>query len=209
MGSGVESTFYTGEITISGYTYCMSFEPADLKTLYTIAHLFGVALGAGGAFMSDVLYLNSIKDKRIGKVEFRFLKLGSMMVWVGLLVLFISGTLLFSLDPARYLASDKFLLKLTIVGVLTVNGLIFHFLHMPVIRRELGKNLSHDAFFKQKSLWMYISGAVSVVSWSLALILGAVRSIPVSYCVGLLLYGAIVVLATIMSLISRQAFFRR
>jgi len=56
----------------------------DAKTVYTIFHIFGAIIGAGGAYVSDAMFFASIKDEVISKVELRFMKIGSTFVWVGL-----------------------------------------------------------------------------------------------------------------------------
>src|SRR3989338_4218171 len=95
----------------------------ELKTILLIVHIFGAIVGAGGAFTSDWIFLSSIKDSTINETEIRFIELGSRMVWIGLIILIISGLALFSLAPEQYLASGKFLAKMSIVGILTLNGL--------------------------------------------------------------------------------------
>ena len=83
----------------------------DQKTIFTIIHILGVALGAGGAYVSDMIFMSSIKDQRISKTEMRFLTLGSFFVWTGLITLIISGTGMFLTDTEGYLSSSKFLAK--------------------------------------------------------------------------------------------------
>lgn len=183
-------------------------EGFDLKTLYTILHLFGVAAGAGGAYMSDLLFLQSISDRRLNKTELRFLHLGSLFVWGGIILLVISGALLFSLDPAKYLASSKFILKMIIVGIIIINGVILHKVHTPVLKRMVQKHLGKSADYQRFSVFMYISGALSMISWTLALILGALRSVPVTVGQGLVVYGCLVAGASIVALIKRRQFFK-
>ncbi len=180
----------------------------DIKTGYVLIHLIGVTLGAGGSFMSDVLFVTTTKDKILDKSELAILKKGSLVVWAGLFVLIVSGALLFSLDPQGYLQSDKFLLKMIIVGVLTVNGIIFHFLHTPRLEKLVGKNLSTDPDFRKYSLSMYHSGAISIVSWVSALILGGLRMIPVSLTLGIVLYLTVILMAIIGSEQQRKKFLK-
>ncbi len=178
----------------------------DTGTLYTIIHLFGVALGAGGAFVSDGMFMYAIRDKKLSHTEIGFLKLASIFVWVGLLVLIISGYLLFSLDPEKFLASSKFLVKMTIIGVLIVNGIIFHLMHMPAFMKYANTHMHMSAGYRKASYYIYASGAISIVSWSLALVLGALRSISVGYWQAMLAYGLIIVCAVAASLYMRKRF---
>lgn len=181
----------------------------DLKTIYIIGHLFGVAIGAGGAFISDGMYMYAIKDKKLTHTEIGFLKFGGYMVWLGLTLLVLSGALLFSLDAAKYLASSKFLVKMTVVAVIILNGLLFHFVYIPLFSRGKNQHMHLHEEFKKKSYFIYASGAVSLVSWATALILGSLRSIPLTYTAGLMVYLALVVCAIGVSAFARNKFMKK
>jgi hypothetical protein len=175
----------------------------DTRTFIVIAHLIGVALGAGGAYMSDAIFLYSMKDHVLSKTEVGFMSLGSKVVWVGVGLLVLSGVGLFALSPAEYLASPKFLAKMNIVLVVIINGLVFHFLHFPYIRKHSGQYLHRGHSFHANSTTLFISGAISGVSWTSALILGAFRSIPASYSTIMLVYLGVVALAICAALAMR------
>ena len=53
------------------------FDFIEIKTVYTILHLFGIAIGAGGAFASDLIFFKSIKDGKLSNTEFGFMEMGS------------------------------------------------------------------------------------------------------------------------------------
>lgn len=163
-------------------------EIIDTKTLYTIGHLIGVALGAGGAFVSDAMFIKSARDKRFSRTEIGFLKLGSTLVWIGVAVLIGSGAALFSLDPAGYMASSKFLTKITIVGIIILNGLVFHFWHLPLIDRHKDIHFATSDEFVRKRVWVLMSGGISGFSWTVAIVLGALRGLPYSYGTLMLIY---------------------
>jgi ABC-type xylose transport system permease subunit len=182
------------------------FDFIDAKTVYTIVHLLGVAFGAGGAFISDGMFFASLRDKQLSETEFRFLKIGGNFVWFGLFLFFVSGVLLTSLDPERYFASSKFIAKMVIVGVIVVNGIIFHMTHLKRLKKCIGVYLPSSRDFQKYSKAMYISGAISVVSWTFALVLGAFRSVPYSPIDILLVYGLAVVVAIAGALFMRKRF---
>ena len=173
----------------------------DSHTIYTIIHLIGVALGAGGAYMSDLMFFSSIKDEKISPTELRFMRLGSKMVWIGIIILVISGSLLFSLNVERYLTSGKFLAKMTIVAILIANGAIFHLSHIPRLHKHVGAHFPSSDEFVRKSSMLIVSGVISVISWTSALILGALGKVPYGYweimAVYLLILGAGIVFALI------------
>ena len=156
-------------------------EAVLLKTLYTIVHLIGVTIGAGGAFTSDAIFLSVFKDMKVNKTELRLVKVGSAMVWLGILILLVSGYLLFSLNPEGYMSSSKFLVKMTVVAVIIVNGAILHTKLFPLLDKYVNKDLSKNSKFLEYRRALITSGAISFTSWISTIILGSLRSVPLSY----------------------------
>lgn len=152
-----------------------------LKTIYLIAHVFGAILGAGGAFTSDAMFFNSIKDGKINRKELDFMKLGGRLVWTGVIIMVVSGILLVSTDPDGYFSSAKFLAKMTIVGIIILNGIIFHALHIPHIRKHMDIDLLRSRSFMKKANFILISGAISMTSWISTVILGMLKNVPYSF----------------------------
>jgi hypothetical protein len=153
----------------------------DNHTLFGITHLFGVVIGAGGAFTSDLMFLSTMKDKKITTAEMRFLRLGSRMVWIGLAIIIISGAVLFLDNVDRYIHSSKFLAKMVIVSIIIVNGFFFHIVHIPCLSRNVGKHLPSCRDFVRRSPYMMASGAISLISWVSAIVLGSLRGVPYSF----------------------------
>jgi len=182
----------------------MLFGFVDLHTTYIIFHLLGVVLGAGGAFVSDAMFLLSIKDGKIFKTEMRFLKLGSSIVWIGLIILIVSGALLFSEDTERYLNSSKFLAKMTIVGIIIINGFVFHRYHIPFLNRRIDASLRSSKIFLKRLPLLMVSGVISMVSWLSALTLGVFKAVPYSYAEIMMLYMFILAAAIIFSFLIRK-----
>ncbi len=169
----------------------------DVDRILKIAHIFGAILGAGGAFASDTIFLNSIKDGMIEKTEMRFIRLMSKLVWAGLALLILSGICLFMLSPEEYLHSSKFLAKMTIVLVVFLNGVVFHIFHIPLLESTSGAAFRDSLLFRNRALGLMISGGISMTSWIAAVILGMLRSLPYNYgiIIGIyfiLLLGAII-----------------
>jgi hypothetical protein len=153
----------------------------DLKTLYTVLHIFGAILGAGGAYVSDAMFFTSIKDRVISGRELQFMKIGSTFVWFGLILSIISGLLLFSTNPALYLESSKFLIKVLIVFVIFANGIYFHAGHLPMIHRHKDHHYPSSDEFNRKKKFLIVSGVISITSWTLTIILGSLRMIPIDF----------------------------
>ncbi len=170
------------------------FDFLEIKTIYTIIHLFGIAVGAGGVFASDLIFFKSIKDGQVSATEFGFMELGSRMVWAGLVILVVSGLFLFLLDPDKYLASSKFLAKITIVAIIIANGILLHFKFIPGLKKCIGESATPIGEYMRKNPFVLVSGVMSGVSWSSALILGALRQVPYSYWIILSVYVAVLLL---------------
>lgn len=152
-----------------------------IRNLVLIFHLIGIGVGFGGAIASDFVFTAAIRDWKINRTEYRILKILSRMVWIGLSLLIASGIVLVLLNPELYLDSSKFWAKMTIVAVLTVNGIVFHFKHIPMIGKCLDADLKTHEVFINNSRALFVSGAISMVSWFSALVLGGLRATPFSY----------------------------
>lgn len=184
------------------------FDFIELKTIYLILHLVGLALGAGGAFVSDAIFMTSMKDKKISRDEMTIISVGGNLVWFGLLLLTISGLLLMSLNWTGYIMSTKFIAKMIIVLIIAINGVVIHHAYLPKMRELVEVDLRGNEMFRKISKFLYVSGALSVVSWISALTLGAFKKIPLSVLDILKIYGVIVVGAMLVSLIVRRSFLR-
>lgn len=144
-------------------------------------HIAGVVIGLGGAFFSDALFMASVRDGSISEAEMRRLTRVSRIVWTGLVVLFMSGIGLFLLAPAFYLASHSFLAKMTLVGILLANGILFHAVHIPWLKRRTGRPFSQAVDFEFRRLSLLVSGAISSVSWMGAFVLALTKGFGLSY----------------------------
>lgn len=176
----------------------------DLKTLATIVHVFGAILGAGGAFVSDGIFFQSIKDGRIERKEIEFLELGSKFVWIGLGILTVSGLFLVSTDVQGYLTSAKFLAKASIVLVIALNGFVFHLIHIPHIKKHEGIVFAQSPTFLKKSGVLAISGAISLISWITTVVLGSLRFIPYNYVQIIAVYCFFVFIVSVGALITKK-----
>ncbi|MDO8598804.1 MAG: hypothetical protein Q7S02_01720 [bacterium] len=165
-----------------------------LHTIATIAHLVGVAIGVGAATVSDVLFFRFLRDYRISKHEERVLAMLHPLFWIALGILVLSGVVLYLADPARLGASPKFQLKLVVVAVIILNGVFLNAVVSPRLRR-ISFGASHPSHHPGELHHLrhaaFASGAISITSWYGALILGSLRSIPVSFARGLLAYAVV------------------
>lgn len=173
----------------------MDLSFVDARAVLVVLHLLGAATGIGGAILSDTLFFRAARDGRLSSGEFGVIVTGSHAVTAGLLLLILSGIGLFSLDPARYLASAKFLAKMTIVGILSLNGIVLHRVHIPRLKALVGRSGPRGLFPGKPGarLLFIVSGVVSLVSWVAALTLGSMSVVPLRYEEILTLYAAVLV----------------
>lgn len=179
----------------------------SIRQLLVVVHLIGLGFGFGGALASDFMFVHALRDWKIDKTEFGFLKLASRMVWIGVVVLFLSGLIMFLAAPAAYLASGKFMAKMTVVVILVINGFIFHYQHIPLLGNTSGQHLPTSREFIAKSRSLFVSGAISMVSWFTALVLGALRGVPYSYVTIMLIYLAVLAFAIVTALLLCRKLF--
>lgn len=170
----------------------------DIKVFVAVLHVVSAVCAMGAAFMSDILFNFYRADRTLSRMEIGTLAVLSRVVWYGLFAVIISGGALFLSDPGHYLASAKFLAKMTIVGVLIVNGIMldrYVWRHMLrggflIAKREAGARAA-----------AFVCGVVSLVSWIFALTLGMLHGLPYAYSSIMAAYGIILAIGISIALI--------
>jgi len=167
---------------------------AEYKTLMTIAHLLGFALGLGGATVTDMFFFKFLRDYHISKWEANIMHSVSQLIWVGLAILLISGIGLYLPEIARFNASSKFITKVIIVGIIFINGVVLNLYISPkmMMINFRKKHKHHPGELLRLRRAAFASGAISLVSWYSAFILGALRSIPLEIPQALFIYAILV-----------------
>lgn len=179
------------------------------KTISVILHVFSVIIGMGTALVSDILFNNYIKDGKVQKTESRTLEILSQIVWISLGFIVLSGLFLFLSDPIRYSTSVKFLVKMTIVGVVIINGYIFHrLIHPSLLKIDFTDTNVHHKYVKLRKL-AFACGSISLTSWILAFTLGMLGHIPLSYLEAIvsylvLLFGGIFIAQIVEYILTRK-----
>lgn len=160
-----------------------------------IMHLIGVAMGVGGAITTDATFLRSIWDRTVTKGQLQLIETISKVVVTGLGLLILTGISLVALNP-HYLSlsdgSQLFWVKMTLVVILSINGLVFHKKILPILKRHEDKSLASDEV--RTKLWLLAStGGLSGISWFSILILGKTMQITdISYFLIMNLYLVLV-----------------
>lgn len=154
--------------------------------LIKISHIIGTVLGVGGDTFGAIFYFKAMQDGEVDLSESRLLRVCFNVLHIGLVILVISGFgyfLEFRLEgfPERIL-QDRFIAKVALVVILLINAILLQIRKIPI----------------------WLGGAISIVSWYAALILGAWRGIPYELWQMILVYLAAIVLAAVGERIMRK-----
>ncbi len=174
---------------------------AENKSIVTIFHVFSVVLGMGCALITDVLFIYFAMNKKLSLQEIKITRILSSIVMYALCAIIITGGLLFLSDVDKYLNSVKFLTKMSIVGILTLNGLLLHKFVFSQLR-NIGF-LTTIKFTRTRQV-AFALGSVSLISWISAMSLGVLSAIPVTYTIAMSVYIIVIVFGVIIS----QVLFR-
>lgn len=175
-----------------------------INTPATVLHVFVVILAMGGALVSDMLFSFFSKNKNLNTTEISTLSILRTMVFYALIVIVISGFILFLADMDRYMNSAKFLAKMSILAILIVNGYILNKIVWPrVIRQGFFTNIK-DRYMRMLA---FTCGAVSVISWISVLILAVLNRLTMSYSLIMLLYLGVIIFGVIAALVLEKKEF--
>jgi hypothetical protein len=151
-------------------------DPAWIRTGLRVVHFCGLVLGVGAATLLDLIIARFILMRGISFEHVYVVDFSSKIVTIGLGLLWISGIGFLIhygvFEPAK-LQNPKIWAKIAIVAVLSVNGLLLHYFVLPRIRNQVGKRLL-DGLSPSDCSLVLLAGTVSVISWYVPLILGAI-----------------------------------
>jgi len=151
----------------------------DLKTIVIILHLVGLAFGAGGAWISDLLILRFLQLDVITEDKVKIIHFMTKLVTFGLIILWLTGfgfLAMYYFGAADKLDNPKIWAKVTIVTILTFNGIWLHKFVMPLLKQSIGKTLFADVPKKTQRL-MITTGTISLVSWIFPVLLGSSKAL--------------------------------
>ena len=153
--------------------------PLSLKTGLLILHLAGLVLGFGSALFLDMYLMRFLFLRPIQPNTHEIVHLGSTLVSIGLLVLWISGfgflLLYWHGDPMK-LDNPKIWSKLVMVALLSVNGLVVHASLLSKIKSKTGQFLLDGECRKTRRLFALVA-SISSVSWIGAMVLGVAKEL--------------------------------
>lgn len=158
------------------YWQLLTADPiGSAKTGLRFIHFIGLALGLGAATLLDLMLLKFFVKKGISAESWEIFHFSARIVNVGLVILWLTGIgfivhyALF--DPVK-LTNMKIWAKMSIVVILTINGLFIHGFIMPHLKRQIGKPL-FQGMSQARRVAFLVSGAISVTSWYIPVVLGA------------------------------------
>lgn len=175
-------------------------------------HILGVVFGLGAATVTDVMFFKFLHNFRIVPREQELMKTLSKIVWVGIALLVISGILLFVPRAEVFLASDRFLMKMTAVAVIIVNGIFLNVWIQPQAWRISFVETSRSELAPEDELEQrekvrrvaFALGGISFVSWYTAFALAVLNMIAISYIWLLTIFLVALLLAIAGSLIQEK-----
>ncbi len=195
------------------------FEPATWTTAEVeaamtglrIIHIMGLVLGLGAATLLDLLLVRYVRAGEITRERYKTVAFISHIVTAGLVILWITGLGFLAhywASTPEKLGNPKIYAKMSIVLILTLNGIFIHRVVLPYMKRRIGGCL-FDGMSKVRRTLFLTSGAVSVTSWYVPMLLGKIPQVNfvVPATTILLAYGILVALAVIMAHILAQAAF--
>jgi len=151
----------------------------DGKTLLIIFHFIGLAFGAGGAWISDLIILRFLQFEPITSEKLKLVHFLTNLVTIGLCILWVSGLgflIHYSIFEPEKIMNPKIWSKVAIVVVLSLNGYLLHRYILPILNQNEGNTLFYAISAKQK-LIMTVIGAVSLISWAFPVLLGASKGL--------------------------------
>lgn len=168
---------------------------AEYKLILVILHLLGFALGLGGATVTDLFFFKFLRDFKISTWESRVLHEVSHLIWIGLAILIASGVALWLPEMEALNQASKFIAKVIVVGVVTLNGVFLNlFISPKMIHISFGEeHVKYPGQLHTLRKLAFASGAISIVSWYTAFILGSVpKSQPLTFLQIMIIYLALV-----------------
>ena len=167
----------------------------NVNYVFLVLHLLGLAIGAGGAYTTDIQVLFTMKKGVVSRDAYAFLHRAGLIVFFGLGISLLSGIGLFLQAPEAYLGSLPFLTKMSLVLVILLNGLAIHFFALPTMKRFVGKELLKEEGFARRVPLLTLLSTISSVTWLAVIILGANLGIDLGLWTMVVVYLATIVVA--------------
>ena len=182
----------------------------DHYNFIALIHLLAAAVGLGGATIADVLFFDFLRDLKISEKEKGVLHVLSQIIWFALGLIILSGLGLYLPQSLLLNSSPKFLAKVAIALVIVINGAFLNLLISPkLVRISFREKHEHQSgeLIRLRKL-AFALGAISLISWYAAFILGFMRNLDLGFGAIIGLYGGLVLAGIIISQIIERNFQR-
>lgn len=146
----------------------------EYLTFLKIIHLLGLVAGFGGALYTDYRMIRCGILKPLKPETLKEIQRLSHVVTGGLVVLWISGaalTLEIVSTKPEFMLNEKLWAKMLIVAVLTINGVLVHFVVLKEAKKSLNKRMLIDSSTSMLAI-LTTCGSISFVSWITPFVLG-------------------------------------
>ncbi|MEI6400518.1 MAG: vitamin K epoxide reductase family protein [bacterium] len=177
------------------------------RRIILIVHILAVSLGMGGALITDMLFFKFLKDYQISEAENTILETLSNAIWIALLILLVSGVGIYLPKIAQYNDTPKFLAKMSVIVIITINGFLLNKMVTPKLtslRFDVPQML--DPKLNRIRAISFALGAISLTSWLTAFVFAMLKNLPHSYGELMGIYGAILIVMITGSQIAHYLF---
>jgi hypothetical protein len=153
--------------------------PINFHSWLVALHVVALCLGLGGALITDIFILRSGLLARIKIADVVFVDFMSKIVALGLVMIWVTGFLItFEMiySGINLVKNEKFIGKIFIVLLLSLNAFFIHYVILPEFKSRIGQKL-FDTLCIKKSILFFISGSVSFSAWITPVILGVAKEL--------------------------------
>ncbi len=187
--------------TLASSPFSLLLLLSEHTRIFTIIHLFGMALGIGAATFTDIFFFRFLKDFKISEEEASTLKVFSEVIWFALGILVLSGLGLFFPKSETLLESGKFLVKMLGILVLIANGFLLNLIVQPRLAKITfgASHDHHEGELHRLRKFSFALGAISITSWYFIFVLGALRGAVIPFLPLFLGYIGLLALAILGS----------
>ncbi len=179
---------------------------AGASQVLLVFYALAMAIGLGASTLTDISFFRFLKDGEISEWEFGVLRLFSEVIWFSLAIIILTGLGIFFGDIGRYAYSGEFLLKTVIIGVIVANGAALNLYVMPRILLSAKSEDRGNEPGRAVRKISFALGAISLVSWFSAFILGYIYLPLADVPRMLLIYVSLILSAVIVSQIIESRF---
>ncbi len=178
------------------------------RTPLLTLHVLSMAIGLGGATVSDVLFFRFLKDYKVSKKEEEVLHVLKNLILTVMFIITLSGAMLYLPESARFNASPMFLVKAIAAAVLLVNGIALHIFIAPYLmllnlreHGKMGRNWHRLAF---------ALGSISICSWYSVFLIAMLKTeLPWGFATMLAVYLSLLTSAVVCSQIVEYILTKR